>query len=796
MTTPADPAWIRPQRSLSDVAQELPETLAYRLKRRLLGAPLVSDSLGEQRLGKPTALAVLSSDVMSSAAYATESILLILIPAAGLGAFALVTPVTAALLVVLGVVCLCYRQVVSAYPVSGGSYVVSRENFGNRTAQIPGAALLCSYVLTVAVSIAAGVAAVSSAIPALRPYPVELSVLFVLLLAYGNLRGLKEAGRVFAVPTYWFLASMAALAVTGVARVAAHGGLPHQPPAAGTLPLHPGGPGLLLGAGAFVFLKGFANGGSAMTGMEAISNAVPVFRDPQVKNARTTLVLMATVLGSLFLTVSIFAALSHTVPFRSGTPTVLSELGRSVFGSGASGSIGYYSLQFSTALILILGANTSFNGFPLLVSFIAEDAYLPRPLTKRGHRLAYSNGIGVLTLVSLLLLVVTRARVASLIPLYGCTVFVGFTMAGAGMTRYHMTRPGPHQKRNLALNGLAFVASAVVTGIFVVTEFSAGAWLVVVVIPLLVLTLSRTHRRYQGEKEVLASGAAARVQEPRLRNQAVVVLVDGLDLATTRALRLARSIGLDSEVRVVHFMVDQVRADALREAWVAFGVEKFPLQVIECPDRRIARAAGELARDLAADGETQVVFVLPRRVDHGLVNRVLHDRTAERIVDALSRIHNVSATVVPLDVQASLRRRASQRPGRPPLAATGAAEPSASPQPTAAQPVAPGRSVAVRLPGTVPLGEVRHRQRVSVGGKVRTVQVQPWAGVPTFECTIVDATGALTIVFLGRRSVAGIKPGMYLRAEGTVGVHRDRLAMLNPVYELVGAEVARRSSAG
>jgi amino acid transporter len=790
---PDEPRWVVPQRASSGRSPDLPETWKYAVKRKLLGAPLVSESLGEQRLGKPIALAVLSSDVMSSAAYATESILLILVGAAGLGAFRLVTPVTALLLVVLVLVCLCYRQVVRAYPVSGGSYVVSRENFGYRTAQIPGAALLCSYVLTVAVSIAAGVAAVSSAVPVLRPYPVPLSLVFVALLAYGNLRGLREAGRVFAVPTYWFLASMAVLVVAAVIRVAVDGPLPHDAVTRGMITPHSSGTGLLLGASAFVFLRGFANGGSAMTGMEAISNAVPVFEEPQVKNARTTLVLMASILGALFLTVSILAALTHAIPYRSGTPTVLSQIGRSVFGSSPGGSIGYYSLQFSTALILVLGANTSFNGFPLLVSFIAEDSYLPRPLTKRGHRLAYSNGIGVLTLVSVVLLVITRAKVANLIPLYGCTVFAGFTMAGAGMTRYSLTHPGPHRRRNIVTNGVAFVASLSVTGIFVVTEFARGAWLVVVVVPLLVLALSRTHKRYQAEQEVMVGGtAAARVQEPPLRQHVVVVLIDSLDLATARALRLARAIGIESEVRVVHFMVDQARAERLRESWAAFGVENLSLEVIECPDRRITRAASELADDLASDGETQVLFVLPRRSDEGLVSRVLHDRTADRIVDALTRIPNVSATIAPFDVQGALRRRERRAAS---AAANGGLAAVAKTAGTGSRPPSTTGRETVRLPGTVPLGQVVHRQHATVGGRVRTVQVQPLAGVPTFECTLVDATGALTIVFLGRRSVAGITPGRYLRAEGTVGSHRGRLAILNPSYELLASQTGTATRA-
>ncbi|MGH8996655.1 MAG: APC family permease, partial [Acidimicrobiales bacterium] len=622
-----EPKWLdAPRAPATGSRPELPESTLYRWKRRLLGPPLVSDELSGERLGKGIALAVLSSDVMSSCAYGTESILRILVPAVGVAAFTLVTPATGLLLLVLGVVCLCYRQVVKTYPVSGGSYVVSRENFGYSVAQIPGAALLLSYVLTVAVSVAAGVDAVISAFPVLSPYPVELAVFCVLVLTYGNLRGIREAGKVFAVPTYLFFAVMGALIITGIVRVIVQGHL-HQ----GALAAHGhvaagrAGGGLLLGASLFIFLRAFANGGSAMTGMEAISNAVTVFKKPQEKNARTTLVLMASILGVMFLAVSIFAALTHSVPFVSGTPTVLSQVGRTLFGTSGVGQFGFYALQFGTALILILGANTSYNGFPLLVSFIAEDAYLPRPFTTRGHRLVYSNGIVALTAVSILILVVTRARVADLIPLYACTVFTGFTMAGAGMTKYHLTHRGPKAGRNIAINATAFAASAIVTLIFVVTEFTKGAWLVVVAIPLIVLVLTRTHRRYEEEKEVLEEDTAGSVTEaPALRNHVVLVLVDSVDLATARAVQLARSLALSGEVRAVHFVIDTARAADVERQWRELGLSSIPLELFDCPDRRLTRAATELVDDLAADGDTEVVLVLPRRIYRGVANRILH----------------------------------------------------------------------------------------------------------------------------------------------------------------------------
>ncbi|HET9691365.1 MAG TPA: amino acid permease, partial [Acidimicrobiales bacterium] len=788
------PRWLQPARTSPGTAPELPETVAYRVKRRLLGPPLTSAQLHEERLGKPIALAVLSSDVMSSAAYASESILRILVPAAGLGAFGLVTPITALLLVVLGVVCVCYRGVVEAYPVSGGSYVVSRDNFGFSTAQIPGAALLCSYTLTVAVSVAAGVDAVLSAFPGLSLSPTLLSLLFVVLLTYGNLRGIREAGKVFAVPTYWFIASMAVLIAVGAVRFAVHNGLPHVPAAAHQMAARHAGGGLLLGASVFIVLRGFANGGSAMTGMEAISNAVTVFREPQVRNARQTLVLMAAIIGALFLATSALAALTHALPFVSGTPTVLSEMGDVIFGHSGLGRIGYYSLQFSTALILVLGANTSFNGFPLLVSFIAQDSYLPRPLTTRGHRLVYSNGVIALAVLSAVLLVVTRANVASLIPLYATTVFTGFTMAGAGMTRYHLTHPSPGRRRGVVVNAIAFAVSGLVTVIFVLTEFSRGAWAIVIVIPLLVLMLSRTHRRYERERRVLAEEVAPMVATaPVLRHQQTVVLVDRVDLATARALQLARSIAAGSRVQAVHFSIDDERTTRLAKGWRAMGLDAVSLEVVECPDRRLVRAVTELAADMASDGETEVLLILPRRATRGPAARFLHDRSADRIVSAVTSIPHVSATIAPFDVDRLMD--AIEHPAaaaRAPEHVAGAAGPRVD------SPVQPPQRAAwvAAISGTTPLGEVAYRQRTRVAGRVRSVETRMWPGSPVFECTLVDGTGALVVVFVGRRSIAGIEPGARLVVEGAVGTYQGRLAMLSPSYEFAAEAPSSAGSPG
>ncbi|MGH9170501.1 MAG: amino acid permease [Acidimicrobiales bacterium] len=776
----AEPIWRESPQAPKHGLADVPETTGYKLKRALLGPPLNNDDLHSERLGKPTALAVLSSDVMSSAAYATESILRILVPAAGLAAFALITPVTLMLLLVLGLVCVCYRQVVKAYPVSGGSYVVSRENFGFAVAQIPGAALLLSYTLTVAVSIAAGVDAVISAFPALSPYPVELAIGFVLLLTYGNLRGIREAGRIFALPTYWFLANMGFLLVVGLARLVADGHLHRFPLVApGHIAVGVEGTGLLLGLPIFLFLRGFANGGSAMTGMEAISNAVPVFREPAVRNARRTLVMMASILGLMFLGVSAFAALTHAVPFVSGTPTILSEIGQAVFGPGPLGRLAFYSLQFSTALILVLGANTSYNGFPLLMNFIAEDSYLPRTLRTRGHRLVYSNGICALTVASIALLVVTRAEVASLIPLYACTVFTGFTMAGAGMTKYHLTHPHAHRRRDLTMAMAACVASFVVTTIFVVTEFSRGAWLVVLCIPLIVWLLTRTNRRYTEERQVLAEDAdTTAADSPVLRDHVVVVLVDSLDLATARAIQLARSLDPSGEARAVHFVTDRARAEKMARHWIGVNRWRIPLELVECQDRRIVRAVTKMAADLASDGRTEVTLVLPRRIYAGVFNRLLHANTADRIVTAVAGLPHVSATIAAFDVGKLLRSRQRAAAARDTNERRKEMDKHAVRQPGSSTKMA-------RMEGVTSIGELVYRSRGRIHGRVRSMRVQPWSGVHSLECTVVDESGAINVVFLGRRQVAGISVGATVVAEGMVGKHDGQLAMINPGYEII-----------
>ena len=785
----------RPDRTDTTLVASLPESLRYRVKRKLLGPPLVSDDLAGQRLGKPTALAVLSSDVMSSSAYASEQMIRVLIPIGGLAAFSLVTPLTAVILAVLAVVTICYRDVVRSYPKAGGSYVVSRDNFGPNIAQIAGAALLISYTITVAVSVAAGSDAIISAVPALAHDAVPLSIAFVLLLAYGNLRGIREAGRVFAVPTYFFIANMALLIVAGLVREAASG-LPHAPEGRGTMPLGHAGGGLILGISAFFLLRAFAQGSSAMTGTEAISNGVSIFRVPQARNARTTLVLMSTILGVMFLGVSVLAALTHAVPFVSGTPTVVSEIGKLVYGTSALGQVLFYLLQTATALILILAANTSFTGFPFLVSFVAEDSFLPRMLTVRGHRLVFSNGIILLATASIVLLLVTGARVSALIPMYAIGVFTGFTMAGAGMVKHHLTHRDEHWRKSVAVNATAAVVCAVIVVVFAIAEFTQGGWVVVVIMPLIVYGLVRTNREYRSEDVVLEEGAAIQACEARiLRHNVVVILIDRIDLATARAIQYARSLTPD-DLRAVHFNIDHTRAEVLMERWQRLGLSRLPLDVIDCPDRRLTRASLELAAELA-DGETEVSILLPRRSYGKAWRRILHDQTADRIVEVVSQLSHVNATIVPFLVAPGIERQMSAEllVDPPRRAKATKATKATKVRKGAAAALHPGRADPgagiPAVPGSIPISELTWRARARIAGRVKTLRVQPWAQAQSLECVLVDSSGhAVTLVFLGRRSISGVRSGSLLIAEGMVGKHHNRLAIINPTYELLSSTEA------
>ena len=776
----------------------LPESLSYRLKKAVLGPPLVTERLSVERLGKPTALGVLSPDCISSTAYGTEEILFVLVRAVGVAAFSLLLPITLAVIVVLLFVTLSYREVVMVYTRAGGSYVVARENFGVRVAQISAVALIIDYVVTVAVQVAAGTDALTSAVPALArgELPVAISVAVVALMCYGNLRGIREAGRMFALPTYLFITATGSVIIIGLIRAALgqlHAHSIHHP---GVVPIGTPGSGLLYGAGIIIVLRAFANGGSSLTGLEAISNGVSTFRQPEGPNARRVLVIMSTILGCLVAGVSLLAHITHAVPYVNGSPTVLSQEAKYVFGSAWFGRFGFFFVQAATMLILWTGGNTSFNGFPNLASFVAEDSFLPHRLTRRGHRLVFSNGIIILAIAAEALLIVTRSQVDVLVGVYAVGVFTGFTFAGFGMSKHHIRLREKGWKYKLVINGFAGLLSLSVVLIFVIVKFREGVWIVVVLFIILVPTLIRLHKQYDEERKELEENVSNAVVAPILRRHVVLVFVDRLDLADARALQYARMLDPD-ELRAVHFVLDSARAAELETQWVQLGLSRFPLDLVECPDRRLIRASMELIADVAADGQTEVSVLLPHRVVAGAWQRLLHDRTSDRIAAFVGELPNVNATIVPFQLGKRRRQlvpwKAGGEQGSAALhdAEFGTIESSRAAREagakTAAERVAGFQSAATTglATGAVAIGDLRSRQRARVAGRIRTVRVQPRAGVPSLECTIADGTGQLMLVFQGRRRVAGIEPGARVVAEGMVAVRGHSVGMVNPLYWVI-----------
>jgi len=786
---------------------DLAEGFGYALKRRLLGRPLVNEQLGEQRLSKRLALGVLAPDGISSSAYGTEEILIELLKGGlAITAFTLILPLTGVVLFVMTLVVLSYREVVSVYTRAGGSYVVARENFGPRVAQVAAVALLIDYVVTVAVQVAAGTAAVASAVPAIRdPTVLKLiSIGVVILMCYGNLRGIREAGRAFAVPTYLFSAVIIVMIVVGLLREA-FGSLGHyRYPLPGQYGdgVHHNQSSLITFGLIFVLMRAFANGGSSLTGIEAVSNAVSAFKPPEGFNARRVLVTEGLILGSLVAGISWLAHVTHAAPFRSGVPTVISQEAKLVFGHSAFGTGVYILIQAATALILYTGGNTSFNGFPFLASFVAEDAFLPRWLTKRGHRLVFSNGIVVLAVLSCALLAAVGANVNSLVPFYAIGVFTAFTMAGFGMAKYHHRVKESAWRRRMVINFSAGVTSLVVVLIFVVVKFSEGAWLVVLLFAFGVPALIRLNREYRMEADVLEhiGSRQRRPDPPTYARRTVFVFVDDCDLATLAALRYARSLR-PTVLRAVHFAIDSAQAAALRRDWLRANTGVV-LDFVDCPDRRLARAAAEMVSAEAALPGVGVTAILPRRGYSPMLGRLLHDRTADKIAGVVSRIPHSAATIVPFDVRSRVQvvqQRRAEQASQPAGAGAADAHPAGA-APAGAAPAATGPAAAVPVkgspdgadyskpvppPGANPIGTLTKPGRAVVEGRVRAVEIRPVEHNTVLACEIADSTGQLTALFYGRSHIPGLDPGARVRLRGQVGTRGGRPVMINPAYELL-----------
>ena len=760
---------------------DLPEPVLYRFKNKVLGPPLHNEQLAHERLGKPTALAVFASDNLSSSAYATEEILRVLIPVIGVLAFSLVVPITVAMLVVLGFLILSYRQTIKAYPSAGGAYIVTKDNFGLFWAQVAGVSLLTDYILTAAVSTAAGAAALASAVPSLSPFVVPIAIFFVLLIAGMNLKGVKESGKAFAIPTYFFIINVFLLLGVGVYRIVTDS-FAVIPPEEGAIPMGTQGnaSAFLFGATIYVVLHAFASGGAAVTGVEAISNGVPAFKEPSWKNARDTLVVMGGLLGVMFFGLSYMSSKIRPEVYESGTPTVISQIGEAIYDSNAAvGHVLWLSLQVGTMLILVLAANTSFADFPRLASFQAGDNFLPRQLTKRGHRLVYSNGIIALAVAAIVLLIITGAKVDRLIPLYAIGVFLSFTLSQLGMAKHHLRLKEPKWRTGFIINGVGGILSLLVLLIIGTTKFRDGAWFIILLIPLAVIPLFRLNKQYESEEAELESDAAAAAEAPTLNRHVAVVMVDKLDMAAARAIQYARSLTPD-ELVAVHFDMDPIRTKDLTDAWTRLGFARLALDVIECPDRRLERAAAEVVARQLVDGTTEVSVLLPRRQYNKFWHRLVHDRTADSIAETLSQLPHCNVTIVPYHLGTKAEPSID-------LSAVAAGLPTTKPARKKAKPAAvPTINLGnFELPDNrIPVDQLQFRQKARVAGKVYSMRVQPWSGRAALELTIIDDTGALLVVFFGRRQLAGVSAGTRIIVDGVIGEHRGSMAMLNPAYEI------------
>jgi len=579
------------------------------LKRILIGRPKATALVPHERLGKAVALAVFSSDALSSVAYATEEILFVLI-LAGTAGLSWASPIALLIGLLLVIVTISYRQTIHAYPTGGGAYIVAKENLGTYPGLIAGAALLIDYVLTVSVSIAAGVAAITSALPALYPSRVLLCTLGVALLTVANLRGVRESGRIFAVPTYIFIVSLLALIVTGFIKLLLGPELPtpgEAPPVAAARPLN-----------LFLLLRAFASGCTALTGIEAISNGVPAFKPPESSNAATTMSWMSAILLILFLGITGLSSQYGILP-KEGE-TVVSQLARAVFGMTPF----YYLVQAATALILLLAANTSFADFPRLASLLARDGFLPRQLANRGDRLVFSNGILLLGTFSSFLLVLFGGSTHAIIPLYAVGVFTSFTLSQAGMVRHWLVKKGKGWREGMLIGGIGAATTGLVTLVIAATKFAHGAWLVLLFIPLLVFGLFRPiHDHYTSLAEQLRLKP---FDFPETITHRVVVLIADVHKGVLPALRYARL--LSPHVEAIHVAVDPEKAEQIRLKWVFWG-EGIPLTVLDSPYRSLIEPIlGYIDHLHQEDKDTFVTLIIPEFIPVKWWQHVLHSQTA------------------------------------------------------------------------------------------------------------------------------------------------------------------------
>ncbi len=607
-----------------------------RLRQMVFGRTLANEEEIEERLAKKKALAIFSSDAISSSAYATEEILRVVV-VAGAGALLVSVQVAIAIAVLLAVVSVSYRQVCRAYPNGGGAYVVARTNLAPIFGLIAAASLLIDYVMTVAVSTASAIAQIQSVIPGAYEIRIEIAFLSIALITVANLRGLRESGNIFAIPTYLFVGLALAIVAIGVVRIVT-GSVTPIPPEPDAVPLGTETIGVLL------LLKAFAGGSVALTGVEAIANGVPAFKPPEAKNAANTMTIMAVLLAILFIGLTVFTVAFGLRPTQEGGSSIVALAARTAFGGG---SPLFYAFAASTALILFLAANTSFNAFPRLAAILAEDGYMPRQFSFRGDRLAYSWGIVLLAMVAFLLLAAFNGDTHALIPLYSVGVFLCFTLSQFGMVKHWFGGRDAGWRWRLAVNAAGGVLTAVVLVIVVSEKFANGAYLVVILVPVLVAMMLFISRQYGRSRRQLAVDPALIVAAPK-REQRIVVPIHGVDRATIQAVNVGRSI--DDDIRAVHISDDPDDAALVREAFER-QIPGIPLVVVDSPYRALAGPLLAYLDVLDAawpPGKPEPItfVVIPEYVASSWWERLLYNQSSKRLRTALlGRPHTVVVNV-------------------------------------------------------------------------------------------------------------------------------------------------------
>jgi amino acid transporter len=603
------------------------------LKRLLVGPALKTAQAAHERLSKRLALAVFSSNALSSIAYATEEILLVLV-LAGSTVLGWSIPVSLSIVCLVTILTISYRQIIYEYPQGGGAYTVSRSNLGEWPALLAAAALMIDYVLTVAVSVAAGVAAITSAMPALFPYRETMGLVAVVILVIINLRGARESGRIFAVPTYLAIGAIGLMIVAGLAQV-----LMGRAPTSGPTVL--ASPGTMEALSFFLLLRAFASGCTAVTGMEVISNGVAAFKRPESKNAALTMVGMSVILGTLFMGVSVLAYLYGILPRED--ETVVSQIARLTFGGGFL----YYLVQASTTLLLILAANSSFAGFPHLASILAHDGYMPAQMKTRGDRLVFSNGIIILGVLAGLLVVVFRGETHALIPLYAVGVFLSFTLAQAGMVKHWLDKRTRHWRKRLIINGLGAFTTGLATIIIAGTKFLHGAWIVMGLLPLFITWFRSVHAHYIAVEQQI--GLERDHRPPQPKRDTVIIPIGNVNRAVLRAVDYARSHARD--VRAVLVDVDKEETALAEINWAQWGCG-VPLIVLPSPYRSVLRSLLDYIEELLQkDPNGWVTVVLPEILPARWWQNILHNQRALMLKAALLFKDRVILTDVPFHLE-------------------------------------------------------------------------------------------------------------------------------------------------